>query len=270
MKKKIFLMLLMVLSLGFLLSIASKISFGLEVYATNIVMEGNSEWILQIDGAVSHPINLTFNELTAMPTSTVYAELYCYGRLVTSGSWTGVRLGSVLEKAEFDQQAQSVEFVAEDGYGIEISMTDALGRGLLAYEIDGQRLPETLRLVLPGANGDRWIGLITHITVSTNATSPSPPVTSIFMEPPTLSQQSPTPKPSPPPQPTSSPSPDPSPSSAMPTTPATPKMPTTPTTTQANPKPFPITWTVTAVTTVTAVSAGFIVLFKKRSKQQTP
>ena len=251
----------MVLALGFLLSMFSKISFGSEVYATNIEIEGNSEWILQIDGAVSHPINLTLNELIAMPRYTVYAELYCYGKLVTKGNWAGVSLQSVLEKAEFDQQANSVKFGAEDGYGIDISISDALGRALLAYEIDEQLLPEKLRLVIPGANGDRWIGLITHITVSTSATSPNPPATSIITQPPPQPQQSPTPEPSPTPQPTSSPSPDPSPSPAMPTT---------PTTTQSNPKPFPITWTVTAVTTVTAVSAGLIVLFKKRSKQQIP
>jgi len=246
-KKKIFLMLLLVLSLGFLFSMFLRASFGFEVYAANIVTEGNSEWVLQIDGAVSHPINLTFNELVAMPRSSVYAELYCYGRLVISGVWTGVRLSYLLEKAEVNQQARSIKFYAADGYTIDLSIT---ADAIIAYEIDGQLLAETLRLVLPKANGDRWIAMITHINVSTSAPSPSQPVTSIFTNMPRIQQSSPTPTPSPTPQPTSSPSSPPSLSS---------------TTTHPNPKPFPITWTVTAVATVTVASAALIVLFKKRN-----
>jgi DMSO/TMAO reductase YedYZ molybdopterin-dependent catalytic subunit len=248
-KKKIFLMLLLVLALGLLFSMFSKISFGFEVYAVNTVTEGNSEWTLQIDGAVSHPINLTLNELIAMPRISVYAELYCYGRLVTSGVWTGVQLSYLLEKAEVDQQARSIKFYAADGYTIDLSIT---ADALLAYEIDGHFLAETLRLVLPKANGDWWIAMITHINVSTSAPSPSQPATSIFTNMPRIQQSSPTPTPSPTPQPTSSSSPSPAPSSS-------------PTTTHPNPKTFPITWAVTAVATVTVVSAGLIVLFKKRN-----
>jgi DMSO/TMAO reductase YedYZ molybdopterin-dependent catalytic subunit len=249
-KKKIFPMFLLVLALGLLFSMFLKSSFDFEVYAANTVTEGSSEWTLRIGGAVSNPINLTLNELIAMPRISVYAELYCYGRLVTRGVWTGVQLSYVLEKAEVDQQAKSLTFYAKDGYTIDLSITtDAL----LAYEIDGQPLAETLRLVLPRANGDRWIAMITYINVSTSAPSPSQPATSIFTNMPRISQSSPTPTPSPTPQPTPSPSPSPAPSLS-------------PTPTPPNPKPFPITWTVTAVATVTLASAGLIVLFKKRSK----
>jgi DMSO/TMAO reductase YedYZ molybdopterin-dependent catalytic subunit len=224
-----------------------KISFDFEVYAANTVTEGNSEWTLQIDGAVSHPINLTLNELIAMPRISVYAELYCYGRLVIRGVWTGVQLSYLLEKAEVDQQARSIKFYAADGYTIDLSIT---ADALIAYEKDGQLLPETLRLVLPKANGDRWIAMITHITVSTDAPSPSQPATSIFTNMPRIQQSSPTPTPSPTPQPTPSPSPTPS---------------LSPTPTPPNPKPFPITWTAVAVATVAVASAGLIVLFKKRN-----
>jgi DMSO/TMAO reductase YedYZ molybdopterin-dependent catalytic subunit len=250
-KKKIFLMLLLAMTLGFLFSMSLKTSFGFEFYATSIVMEGDSEWTLQIDGAVSHPIALTFNELIAMPRSTVYADLECYGRLVASGNWAGVRLRFVLEKVEFDQQAMSVKFYAEDGYAIDLSITDAMREDvIIAYEKDEELLPETLRLVLPGANGDRWIAMITHIAVSTDAPSPSQFAIPIPLIPLPNPQQFPTPQPSPTPQPTPSPSPAPS---------------LSPTTAHPNPEPFPITWTVTAVATVGVASAGLIVYFKKRN-----
>jgi DMSO/TMAO reductase YedYZ molybdopterin-dependent catalytic subunit len=64
-KKKIFLTLLLILTLGFITS------------ASTIPAQGTSEWTLKIDGAVSNPTVLTLNELMAMPTRTVYAEIYC-------------------------------------------------------------------------------------------------------------------------------------------------------------------------------------------------
>jgi len=38
---------------------------------------------------------------------------------------------------------------------------------IIAYELNGQSLPEILRLVLPYENGDKWIALITKISAVT-------------------------------------------------------------------------------------------------------
>jgi len=245
-KKKIFLMLLLVITLGFVTS------------GSIIAAQGASEWTLKIDGSVSNPVTLTVNELMAMPRSTVYADLYCYGRLVTSGDWTGVSLRYLLENVGFDEKAMSVEFYAEDGYKIDLSITEALQRALIAYEIDGQPLHETLRLVLPEVNGDRWIAMINHITVSMNAPSPAQATTSIFTDPPSVLQQSPTPQVTPTPQPQSTPSPSPilSPS-------PTPFL--VPQATNPVREQFPITWTVTAVAAVTVAGTVFTVYHKKRN-----
>ena len=37
----------------------------------------DSEWILLVDGLVQRPLNLTLDELVAMPRVTVDAEIYC-------------------------------------------------------------------------------------------------------------------------------------------------------------------------------------------------
>lgn len=248
MKKKIFLMLLLVITFGFVTS------------GSIIAAQGASEWTLNIDGAVSNPVTLTINELMAMPRSTVHADLYCYGRLVASGDWAGVSLRYLLENVGFDEKATSVEFYAEDGYKSDISISDAMGKDvIIAYEINGQLLSETLRLVLPEANGDRWIAMINHITVSTNAPSPvQPATTSIITDLPSVPQQSPNPQvtPTPQPQPTPSPSPTLSPS-------PTPSL--VPQTTNSDPESFPITWTVTAVATVAVAGTVFTVYRKKRN-----
>jgi len=135
------------------------------------IMTGDSEWSLLVDGLVNRPLNLTFSELVAMPRRTVDAELWCVTPggfpppfLVASGNWTGVRLGLILEKAELSRQAVIVEFYAEDGYSTNISVATAMKRNvILAYEKDGEPLPETLRLVFPEAPGYMWISMITHI-----------------------------------------------------------------------------------------------------------
>ena len=261
MKKRIFQTSLLITTLCLFLSAFLRSSSGLDFYVTNGAMEDNSEWILQVDGAVSYPVNLTLTDLIAMPKTNVYAELYCYGKLVTSGLWTGVTLESVLQKAEFEQQAKSVEFNAEDGYKVTLSITDARQKGLIAYELDGQSLPETLRLVIPGANGDRWIAMITHIFVSMKEASPIPPASAnILPDLPSSPEQSPTPQPSPTPPPTSSPSPSISPS------PDSSPSPVTPETKQNSQKPFPLTWTLTAIAIVAIVGSGLLVLFKKHNK----
>ena len=130
------------------------------------------EWSLLVDGFVQRPLNLTLNELHAMPRTTVYAELYCLpavgssGVLVDHGNWTGVRLGLILEKAGISPQAVKVAFYAEDGFTTDLTVTTAMqGDIVLAYEKDGKPLPEKLRLAVPSMWGYKWIKWLTHIEV---------------------------------------------------------------------------------------------------------
>ena len=133
----------------------------------------DSEWILIVDGTVNEPLNLTLSELVAMPNSTVFAELYCYEELVTSGSWTGVRLGYILENVGYHPKATDVTFYAADGYTVTVNFTSAMREDvIIAYEIDGIPLLETLRLVVPEENGAFWISMITRATVIEKATIP--------------------------------------------------------------------------------------------------
>ncbi len=102
-----------------------------------------------------------------MPKTTVYAELYCYGNLVAKGDWTGIKLELLLNQAEAQPQAKSIELTATDGYRVSISVALAQQPDVIvAYEIDGSALPETLRLVVPQANGDIWIAMIKSISLS--------------------------------------------------------------------------------------------------------
>jgi DMSO/TMAO reductase YedYZ molybdopterin-dependent catalytic subunit len=111
-------------------------------------------------------IDFSYTELTAVPGTTVYAELDCIGNYVTSGNWTGVRLGYLLERAGTTQQADTVEFYASDGYSTHITYNVATRADVIvAYQLNGSALPEVTRLVIPDTNGDVWISNITRIKV---------------------------------------------------------------------------------------------------------
>jgi DMSO/TMAO reductase YedYZ molybdopterin-dependent catalytic subunit len=111
-------------------------------------------------------INISYNELIAMPRTTINAELDCVGSYVASGNWTGVQLGYLLEKAGLTQKANTVELYASDGYSTHISYSLATrGDVIVAYELDGKALLEVTRLVIPDTNGDIWISNITRIKV---------------------------------------------------------------------------------------------------------
>ncbi len=216
MKKSLFQISLLIMAFGLILSSSLTGVFGLEASsAANATTNNDSATRLIVDGLVNNTLTLSLNDLAAMPKSYVYAELYCYGLLVASGNWAGVRLGLLLENVEVDQQATSVEFHAQDGYSITLSITEAMREDvIIAYEKDGQPLTETLRLVIPGANGNLWISMITDLVVpgangnlwikmitdSTTSTSPSgSPSSTPQLSP--APNQFPTPQSSPTPQP---------------------------------------------------------------------
>lgn len=240
MKKKSFQTSLMLIMFGLMLSVV--------LTSTLAYPEAG----LQIIGEVNHPINVTLEELVEMPQITVNAALYCYGDLVTSGDWTGVQLSLLLEMVEYNENAQSIQFYAEDGYSITILITEALREDvIIAYEKDGQ--PIALRLVIPGANGNLWISMINSLILSKDiaATESAPFKPSELALPSPTPQQSSTPQPTPKPQPTPSPSPT-----------------SSPTTIPVNTKSSPPEWMpVTVAGLVTALACTSLLLYFKKHRE---
>lgn len=232
-----------------------EITLGLITSGSIIPALAEPEWTVTIDGDVSNSTTLNITQLMAMPSKTVYAELYCYGAYVTAGNWTGVKLSLLLEYVEADSNAMSLGFSATDGYNREISITEATQENsVLAYEINGVPLSETLRLVLPGSNGEFWVAMINHITVSTNSAPYTYSGTGVNL--PTLN-------PTPPPSTTITPTPTPTPvDSPSPTPTITP----TPTTTSTpSPQTSPILlYEAGAGTVLILVVIGIAYFIKKR------
>jgi hypothetical protein len=108
----------------------------------------------------------TYDQLLAMPKTYSYADLLCYGNLVTTGNWGGVQLSYLLAQANLTQETGSIQFLASDGYKVTIPIDLALQpQVILAYEKDSQPLSEGYRLVLPELNGAAWIAQIASISM---------------------------------------------------------------------------------------------------------
>ena len=127
--------------------------------------------------------------------------------LLKDGSWGGVQLGLLLEAAGLVENPASLRFYASDGYSIYISNYFITQEDvIIAYELDGADLYETLRLVIPGANGESWISMITVISVDTTTyvSQPNPQAAYVALDPLQNIQK---PQPSKPPKPAATPEP---------------------------------------------------------------
>jgi hypothetical protein len=136
-------------------------------------------WRLVIDGAVSTPLNLSLPDMAAMPQASWTGPLICESAVIYDGVWTGVQVETLLQQAGIDPAATDLEFHALDGYQVNVSVVAAIAYGMIiAYELNGTPLSQSLRLVCPGAQGPYWIAWITEIdvTMSYNFNIGPPPV----------------------------------------------------------------------------------------------
>jgi DMSO/TMAO reductase YedYZ molybdopterin-dependent catalytic subunit len=130
-------------------------------------------WTLVVDGSVDKPLNLSVSNLLSMPSTAVNAPLYCVGSgtqyPVENGTWEGVRLKLILEKAGIRPSAIKVAFYAPDGFSTDLTIQDAQRNNvIIAYKKDGEFLKDRngnpdFRLVVPGKWGYKWIRTLNHM-----------------------------------------------------------------------------------------------------------
>jgi len=138
--------------------------------ATPAIASAAPQTFLQITNLSGTTLNLSSDALFAMPKTIVNANLQCYGSEVAYGNWGGVKLSDLLNQAGLDSAVASIDFTASDGYHVSIPIQTAMQDDVIvAYELDSGNLSEGLRLVIPEANGNLWISMITLISMSSAA-----------------------------------------------------------------------------------------------------
>lgn len=107
------------------------------------------DWRLQIGGLVRRPMQLSLQQLRAMPARTQITRHDCVEGWSCIGQWSGARLGDVLDRVEPLPNARFVVFYCADRlfgdpYYESLDMTEAYHpQTLLAYALNDEVLPIT-------------------------------------------------------------------------------------------------------------------------------
>jgi DMSO/TMAO reductase YedYZ molybdopterin-dependent catalytic subunit len=136
-------------------------------------------WKLRIDGMVDTPLTLTYADIQAMPSEEFTRTLECIsneigGDLISTGTFTGVRMSDLLKRAGAHTDARQLHFTSVDDYTESMPMEKGLNPDtFLVYKLNGQPLPQKhgypLRVLGAGTYGMKNPKWLTHIEVSNAA-----------------------------------------------------------------------------------------------------
>ncbi len=175
-KKKNFVTIIVLILIGASLIATTFLLNAINSDRNYIPEEDNDEWVLVVDGLVSSPLTLTYNDLLEMPSKTVRARLWCVddptGVSASTHDWTGVPLKDILETAGISDNAVKIAFYAADAYSTDLTPETALRDDIIiALQRDGKFIdkkqegyPPT-QLVVPGKYGYKWAKYLIHIEV---------------------------------------------------------------------------------------------------------
>lgn len=132
-------------------------------------------WRLRVGGRTARLVELTLDDIRALPARDVFVTLQCIsnevgGDLISTARWRGCALRDVLAQAEPQADARFVAFHSYDDYSESLPLEFALRDStMLVYEMNGAPLPDNhgfpLRLLSPGKYGIKHPKWITEIAL---------------------------------------------------------------------------------------------------------
>lgn len=114
-----------------------------------------SEWDFTVDGLVERPMRWTWDEISAMASSELTADIHCVTKWTKlDTTWAGIPVRDMWEMIGPDPSASHVVLHAYHGYTTNLSVADFLAEGnLFAHTYGGEPLELEhgfpLRLVVP-------------------------------------------------------------------------------------------------------------------------
>lgn len=119
------------------------------------------DWVLSVTGAVDQPLELTLDDVEALPSETFTDDFACVeGWVAEAVSWRGVRLAELFALAEPTSASEfALVHAMDDDYACSFTL-DRLADAVLAVELDGDPLPVEhggpARLVPTATDSDCW------------------------------------------------------------------------------------------------------------------
>lgn len=128
------------------------------------------DWTLEINGAVSTPLTLSYADLAKRDQVTLENVLMRRSQGEDStNTWVGPDLAEILEEAGISGSATGITVVAADGYSMSMTIEDVKG-AIIAMKFDGEWIAEDedhgpIRLVAPEKPANHWLFQLTTIMV---------------------------------------------------------------------------------------------------------
>lgn len=114
-----------------------------------------ADWNLRIYGEVERPLDLSYEELLNLEQVNIICDVHCVtGWTLLDSVWTGVRLGTIMDKVKPSKNGGFIIFEAAEGYTSNIPISDAQKENvLLAHSFFGEKLPQPhgapVRVLIP-------------------------------------------------------------------------------------------------------------------------
>lgn len=127
------------------------------------------DYLLRIDGDVSNPLQLTLEDLYAMPSVNQSSTITCVEGWSALVPWEGIPLSRLLSQAGAPSKYSHVIVESITGYTTKISQDDTANpRTIIALKAGSAPLDDEhgypARLVLPTRPGLEWVKQVSKIT----------------------------------------------------------------------------------------------------------
>jgi DMSO/TMAO reductase YedYZ molybdopterin-dependent catalytic subunit len=101
------------------------------------------DFSLKVHGEVDAPFDLTWDALVRAPSRKVVADVHCVtGWSMLGGTWTGVPLEDLADRARVRSSARHVIFEAAHGYTANVPLGEALAPNVhIVWELNGRKFP---------------------------------------------------------------------------------------------------------------------------------
>jgi DMSO/TMAO reductase YedYZ molybdopterin-dependent catalytic subunit len=127
-----------------------------------------TSYSLRVTGLVKNELNLSYDQLLAMPAYSEMVYMPCVEGWGFNAKWTGFRASDLLDKADMEPEARYLVFRSADGYSTALPLDYIKSEKiLLAYGINDLTLPDDrgfpLQLVAKSKYGYKWAKWVTEV-----------------------------------------------------------------------------------------------------------
>jgi DMSO/TMAO reductase YedYZ molybdopterin-dependent catalytic subunit len=131
-----------------------------------------SQWRLTVEGEVTNPLRLAYEQVLAMPEIEREVLLICPGVFANYGRWKGLSLKTLMKRADARKGVTHVTFYGPEGayqkterFTLNEVMTDKV---FLAHGVNGETLPVQngfpVRLVAEDHYGYQWVKYVDKVS----------------------------------------------------------------------------------------------------------